>query len=161
MEKGKVTFRYAQEKDLKIILQFINKLAVHEGMPEAVKATERDIRIGLFEKKQAEVLFVLVDEKEVGFSLFFENFAAYTGKSGVFIDDLYIEPEYRGMGIGKLLIKKMAEITLERGGMRLEWLCLNENISAKKFYQHMGGHIAEGCVVFRATGLELKQMIEK
>lgn len=156
-----ITFRYAKEEDVSLVFSFVMKLAEYEGMPEAIKATEDSLREELFRQKRAEVLFVLVDEKEVGFSLFFENFAAYTGHGGIFIDDLYVDPEYRGKGIGKALIQEMAKITLERGGVRLEWLCLKENTSSMEFYKHIGGKTVDECVTFRVTGEALLEMINK
>lgn len=161
MDLSSITFRYAKKDDISLIYSFIKKLADYEGMSEAVKVTEESLNEWLFERKCAEVVFVMADNREVGFSLFFENFAAYTGRGGIFIDDLYVEPDFRGRGIGKALFQKMAEIALERGGVRLEWLCLKENKPSIGFYQHMGATLIEECAVFRATGEALKEILNK
>lgn len=154
MEKH-LSFRYATRKDVDLIYSFILKLAEYEGMPEAVKASKSMIEEWMFDRKKAEVLFAVLDDKEIGFSLFYESFAAYVGRGGIFIDDLFICPEFRGKGYGKELLKEMAKIALERECGRLEWLCLRDNIPSMKFYQHMGAKMTDECVVYRVTGDEL------
>ena len=148
----KLEFRYATQDDIDLVYTFIKKLADYEGMPEAVKASKEMIEDWMFTRNKAEVLFAMIDAKEIGFSLFYESFAAYVGKGGIFIDDLYIEPEYRGKGYGKQLLKKMAEIALERECGRLEWLCLRDNLPSMEFYKRMGAKMTDECVVFRVTG---------
>lgn len=159
--ENKLTFRYATSEDVPLIHSFIIKLAEYEGMPEPVKSTEEMIEEWMFVRKKAEVIFAILDEKEIGFSLFYESFAAYVGKGGIFIDDLYIEPEYRGKGYGKALIQRMAEIALERDCGRLEWYCLRDNKPSMEFYQHMGAVPADECVIFRATGTILQKILER
>lgn len=156
--KNLLTFRYATREDIDLIYAFIKKLAEYEGMPEAVKASKEMIEEWMFERKKAEVLFAVLDEKEIGFSLFYESFAAYVGKGGIFIDDLFICPEFRGKGYGKELLRKMAQIALERECGRLEWLCLRDNTHSMKFYQHMGAKMSDECVVYRVTGEELNKL---
>jgi len=161
MKKDSIRFRFAERKDVALVYYFIKKLAAYEKMSDAVKATEKSIEEWMFDKNRAEVLFIMDGDLEVGFSLFYESFSAYTGSGGIFIDDLYVEDEYRGKGYGKVLLQKMAEITFERDCDRLEWLCLKDNYPSIKFYQHMGATLTEECRVFRATGEVLKRMIEK
>ena len=156
--KTYIKFRYATREDIDLVYTFIKKLADYEGMPEAVKASKEMIEEWMFERKSAEVVFAVLNDKEIGFSLFYESFAAYVGKGGIFIDDLYIEPEYRGKGYGKQLLRKMAEIALERECGRLEWLCLRENAPSIEFYKKMGAHMTDECVVFRVTGDDLLNM---
>ncbi len=147
--ENKLEFRYATREDIDLIYTFIKKLAQYEGMPEAVKASKEMVEDWMFNRKRAEVLFAVLDEKEIGFSLFYESFAAYVGKGGIFIDDLYIDPEYRGKGYGKQLLSKMASIALERECGRLEWLCLRENTPSMEFYKKIGAKMTDECVVFR------------
>ena len=147
--ENKLEFRYATREDIDLIYTFIKKLAQYEGMPEAVKASKEMVEDWMFNRKRAEVLFAVLDEKEIGFSLFYESFAAYVGKGGLFIDDLYIDPEYRGKGYGKQLLSKMASIALERECGRLEWLCLRENTPSMEFYKKIGAKMTDECVVFR------------
>ncbi len=156
--KQEIVFRYATRQDVSLIYSFIMKLAEYEGMPEAVKASEDMIEEWMFDRNRAEVVFAMLDGKEIGFSLFYESFAAYVGKGGIFIDDLFICPEFRGKGYGKELLKKMAQIALERECGRLEWLCLRENMPSMEFYQHMGAKMSDECVVYRVTGEELNNL---
>ena len=153
--KSQLEFRYATRNDVNLIYSFILKLAEYEGMPEAVKASKSMIEEWMFDRNKAEVVFAVLDGNEIGFSLFYESFAAYVGKGGIFIDDLFICPEFRGKGFGKELLKEMARIALERECGRLEWLCLRDNTPSMKFYQHMGAKMTDECVVYRVTGDEL------
>ena len=99
----KLQFRYAKEKDTALILQY-------EKMLDEVVATEEILKEWIFEKNQAEVIFVLENDVEVGFALFFHNFSTFLGRSGVYLEDLYVQPAYRGKGYGKGLLKKLAQI---------------------------------------------------
>lgn len=144
-----VTFRYAERKDIPLILEFIKGLAEHEGVPELVTATEELLGEWLFDKEKAEVLFLEVSGKEAGFALFFESFATYPGRGGIYLDDLFIKPEYRGHGYGKAMFKKLAQVTLERGGMRIEWLCLKNNLQGIAFYETIGGKELDISTTFR------------
>ena len=152
---SQLDFRYATRDDVNLIYSFILKLAEYEGMPEAVKASKAMIEEWMFDRKKAEVIFAVLDGIEIGFSLFYESFAAYVGKGGIFIDDLFICPEFRGKGYGKELLKEMSKIALKRECGRLEWLCLRDNTPSMNFYQHMGAKMTNECVVYRVTGEEL------
>lgn len=156
-----ITFRYAEKADVSLALAFIKKLAVYEKALEHVMATEELLEEWLFDKKYGEMLFLLVNGVEVGSCIFHEGFADYLGKGFLFIDALYVEESCRGCGCGKALLKKMAEITLERGCGRLEWLCLDWNQSSYQFYQYMGATPLRECVPFRVTGEELNEMLKK
>lgn len=107
------------------ILEFIRALAAYEKMSDEVVATEELLREWIFEKKKAEVLFACEDGKEVGFALFFHNFSTFLGRAGIYLEDLFVLPEYRGKGYGTGLLKKLAQIAVERGCGRLEWWCLD------------------------------------
>lgn len=113
-------FRFATEDDLTLILDFIIQLAEYEDMLDEVVATEELLNEWIFEKKVAEVIFALEDDVEVGFALFFHNFSTFLGKAGIYLEDLFVKPEYRGKGYGKGLIKKLASIAVERNCGRLE-----------------------------------------
>ena len=129
-----MTFRYATEDDCNLILNFIRGLAAYEKMSDQVVATEELLREWIFEKRKAEVLFVCEDNKEVGFALFFHNFSTFLGRAGIYLEDLFVLPEYRNKGYGKALLKKLAQITVERGCGRLEWACLDWNKPSIEFY---------------------------
>lgn len=156
-----VTFRYAERKDVPLILEFIRGLAEHEGMPGLVTATEELLEEWLFDREKAEVLFLEVSGTEAGFALFFESLAAYPGRGGLYLDDLYVKPEYRGHGYGKALFQKLAQITLERGGMRIEWLCLKSNLSGIRFYEAIGGKKLDMSTTFRIEDEALKHLAER
>ena len=153
-------FRFAEEKDAPLILEFIRGLAEYERMSDQVVATEALLREWIFEKKKAEVLFVLEGTKEVGFALFFHNFSTFLGKAGIYLEDLYVLPEYRGKGYGKGLLKKLARITLERGCGRLEWSCLDWNQPSIDFYLSLEAKPMTDWTVYRLTGDTLRHMAE-
>ena len=122
-----LTFRDATEDDVALILEFIRKLADYEHRLDEVIATEDELRKWIFEKKQAEVIFALEDGKEIGFALFFLSFSTYISNVNLHLEDLFIDPEYRGKGYGKALLKKLAKIVVDRGYGRFEWTCLAWN----------------------------------
>ena len=115
-----MTFRFAMEADCALILRFIRGLAAYEKMSDQVVATEELLREWIFEKQKAEALFVCDGEREVGFALFFHNFSTFLGRAGIYLEDLFVLPEYRGKGYGKALLKRLVQITSERGCGRLE-----------------------------------------
>jgi len=154
-------FRYAREDDLALILDFIKELADYEKMLDEVIATESDLKEWIFDKKVAEVIFVMEDDVEVGFALFFHNFSTFLGKAGIYLEDLYVKPEYRGRGYGKVLIKKLASIAVERNCGRLEWWCLDWNRPSIEFYLSLGAEPMEDWTVYRVAGSTLKELAEK
>ena len=113
-------FRFADEGDVALILDFIKGLAEYERMSDQVVATEDILREWIFEKKKAEVIFAQEDGKEIGFALFFHNFSTFLGRSGIYLEDLFVLPEYRGRGHGKALIRELARITVERNNYVLK-----------------------------------------
>ena len=155
-----MTFRFADENDCSVILAFIKALADYEKMSDQVVATEDLLKEWIFEKKKAEVLFVCENEKEVGFALFFHNFSTFLGRAGIYLEDLFVLPEYRGKGYGKALLKKLAQITVERGCGRLEWACLDWNQPSIDFYLSLGAAPMDEWTTYRLTGDTLKEMAE-
>ena len=145
-------FRFAEEGDTPLILQFIRELADYEGMLGEVVADEATLKEWIFRKQKAEVLFVLADGREVGFALFFHNFSTFLGRAGLYLEDLYVKPEYRGRGYGKAILKKLAAIAVERGCGRLEWWCLDWNRPSIDFYLSLGAQPMEDWTVYRITG---------
>ena len=126
--------RFATEADIPVILEFIHALAAYENMEDQVIVTPELLKEWVFQKKKAEVFLVSEDEKPVGFALFFHNFSTWLGRAGIYLEDLFVLPEYRGKGYGKLLLKRLARLTLQRGCGRLEWACLDWNTPSRKFY---------------------------
>ena len=153
-------FRFAEEKDVSLILQFIKDLAEYEHMLEEVVATEALLTEWIFQKEKAEVIFVLEDGQEVGFALFFHNFSTFLGRAGLYLEDLYVKPEYRHKGYGKGLLKKLARIAVERGCGRLEWWCLDWNQPSIDFYLSLGAEPMEDWTVYRIAGDTLQKLAE-
>ena len=147
-----VTFRFAERKDCALILDFIKKLADYEKLSDEVVANESLLEEWIFDKKKAEVIFAVVDGKEVGFALFFHNFSTFLGRAGIYLEDLFVLEEYRGNGYGKALLKKLAQITRERGCGRLEWCCLDWNTPSVDFYLALGAERMDDWTTFRLSG---------
>lgn len=153
--------RYAQRQDVQIILQFIKELAEYEHMLDEVIADEKILEEWIFDKQKAEVVFALEGDKEVGFALFFHNFSTFLGRAGVYLEDLFVRPEYRGKGYGKGLLTKLAQIAVERGCGRLEWSCLDWNKPSIDFYRSMGAVPMDDWTVYRITGETLANLGKK
>ena len=153
-------FRYAERKDTKLILQFVRELAEYEKLSGEVVADESTLEEWIFDKQKAEVIFALDGDKEAGFALFFHNFSTFLGRAGIYLEDLYISPEYRGRGYGKGLLKKLASIAVERGCGRLEWSCLDWNKPSIDFYLSLGAKPMDEWTVYRLAGDTLKKMAE-
>ena len=151
-----LTFRYAQPEDCGLILGFIQALAEYEGMLEEVVATEPLLREWIFEK----VLFACEDGREGGFALFFHNFSTFLGRAGIYLEDLYVMPEYRGRGYGKALLRRLAKIAVERGCGRLEWWCLDWNRPSIDFYLSLGAEPMQDWTVYRIAGDTLATLAE-
>ena len=158
---SKTEFRFATEQDTALILDFIKSLAEYEKMSDQVVADEKLLREWIFEKKKAEVIFALDGGKEVGFALFFHNFSTFLGRSGIYLEDLFVKPEYRGRGHGKSLIRELARITVERGCGRLEWCCLDWNKPSIDFYLSLGAKPMDEWTIYRLCGDALEGFAEK
>lgn len=152
-----VTFRFAQPEDAALILRFVRALADYEKLSDEVVATEELLHEWIFEKQKAEVLFAVADGVEVGIALFFHNFSTFLGRAGIYLEDLFVLPEYRGNGYGKALLKRLAAIAVERGCGRLEWSCLDWNAPSIAFYKSMGAAPMDGWTVYRLTGETLQR----
>ena len=153
-----LTFRFAVKQDTPLILNFIKELADYEHMLDQVVADEATLADQLFQKKNAEVLFALENGREVGFALFFHNFSTFLGRSGLYLEDLYVRPDCRGKGYGKAILQKLASIAVERGCGRLEWWCLDWNKPSIDFYLSLGAEPMSGWTVYRLAGDTLKNL---
>jgi len=153
-----LTFRFATEDDCGLILSFRNALAEYEKLSDEVVATEELLKEWIFEKGKAEVIFACEGGKEVGFALFFHNFSTFLGRAGIYLEDLFVLPEYRDKGYGKALLRKLAQLTLERGCGRLEWACLDWNQPSIDFYRSLDAAPMDEWTTFRLTGVTLENM---
>ena len=156
----KLTFRNAERRDTALILRFIKELADYEKMLDEVVADEATLEEWLFDKQKAEVIFAVVDGREIGFALFFHNFSTFLGHAGIYLEDLYVMPEYRGKGYGKAILKKLASIAVERGCGRLEWWCLDWNKPSIDFYLSLGAEPMSDLTVYRIAGDTLRQLAD-
>ncbi len=153
-------FRIATPQDTALILDFIKGLAEYEKMSDQVVADEALLHEWIFEKKKAEVIFALEDGVEVGFALFFHNFSTFLGRAGLYLEDLFVKPAYRGRGHGKALIRELARIAVERGCGRLEWCCLDWNQPSIDFYLSLGALPMDEWTTYRLSGEGLTSFAE-
>lgn len=157
-----LSIRFAIEQDTPIIFNFIKQLAVYEKLPHEVKADTTTLRKSLFGgRKVAEVILAEYDDTAVGFALFFHNFSTFLGKPGLYIEDLFVQPEMRGKGIGSALLSFLAQLAIDRDCGRLEWWVLDWNKPAIRFYQKMGARAMYEWTVFRITGETLNTLAQK
>lgn len=153
------TYRNAGEDDISLILEFIKKLADYEGRLDEVTATEEDLSRWIFDEGIAEVIFVLEDGKEVGFALFYKTFSTYIAKINIHLEDMFVEPAYRGKGYGKGLMKEIAKIIIERGYGRFEWTAVSWNEPAIDFYLSIGAEQMDW-ELFHLDGDDLKKLAD-
>ena len=145
----KVVIRKAVREDTALIFEFIRGIAKYEKMENEVEATVEMLEEQLFDKGRAEVIFAMEKDKEVGFALFFHNFSTFVGRAGLYLEDLYVYPEYRGKGYGKALFMELVNIASERRCGRMEWVCLNWNEPSIDFYRSMGAVALDEWTTYR------------
>lgn len=155
-----MTIRYAERSDVNTILEFIKGLAEYEHMTDEVVATPEMLEEWLFDKKTAEVIFASENGIDVGFALFFHNFSTFLGRGGIYLEDLFVKPEYRGRGYGKALLTELASIAVERKCGRLEWSCLDWNKPSIDFYLSMNAVPMSDWTVYRLAGKRLLDAAE-
>ncbi|SNX54932.1 GNAT family N-acetyltransferase [Thermoanaerobacterium sp. RBIITD] len=153
--------RYAQENDVSIILEFIKELASYEKLNDQVVATEDILKRSLFDRKVAEVLIGEYDCKPVCYAIFFYNFSTFTGKPGIYLEDIYVKPEYRNKGIGKIILTYIAKLATDRDCSRFEWACLDWNEPSINFYKSLGAVPMDEWTVYRLEGDSIKKLAEK
>ena len=156
-----MTIRHAERKDCALILQFIKDLADYEKMLNEVMATPEILEEWIFDKHKAEVIFAMEGDVEVGFALFFHNFSTFVGRAGIYLEDLFVQPEHRGKGYGKALLQQLAKIAVERGCGRLEWVCLDWNQPSIDFYKSLGAVPMDEWTIYRIAGPRLKEFAEE
>jgi GNAT superfamily N-acetyltransferase len=150
--------RPAAPQDVPTILRFIRELAEYERALDQVEATEEQVHEALFGANPAVFAHLAEDEKgePVGFALWFLNFSTWTGKHGIYLEDLYVTPEARGGGHGKALLAELARIAVERGYARYEWSCLDWNEPSIRFYKSLGAEAMTEWTGYRLSGRALQ-----
>jgi GNAT superfamily N-acetyltransferase len=143
----------ARPVDVPVLLGLIKKLAEYERLLDQVVATEAMIHDALFgERSAAEAVIAWIGDEPVGFAIYFHNFSTFRGRQGLYLEDLFVEPAYRGQGIGKRLLLHLAHVAVARGCDRFEWAVLDWNESSIKFYQSLGATAQDDWTIYRLTG---------
>jgi GNAT superfamily N-acetyltransferase len=157
--KASISIRPATVSDCPLILQFIRGLAEYEKLLHEVVANEKSLEETLFgEHPGAEVLIAEWEGQAAGFALFFSNYSTFLGRPGIYLEDLFVYPEFRGHGLGKALLSHLAALTVERKGGRLDWSVLDWNTPSIDFYKSIGAHPLDGWTTFRLKGDALNAM---
>ena len=152
--------RPAQPNEAGLILEFIKKLAEYEKCSDEVVADEQTIYQSIFVEKAAEVVFAEEDGVVIGFALFFHNFSTFVGRKGLYLEDLFIIPEKRGLGYGKAILKYLADIAVKRNCGRMEWICLDWNAPSLAFYRSIGAIPLDEWTVQRMTEKVVKDFAD-
>ena len=154
----KFNLRKSTRADVPLILYFIKELAEYEKLLDTVIATEESLEDHIFNKERVEVLIAEENNTPIGFALFFYNFSTFVGRSGLYLEDIYIKPENRGKGYGKRIFKELAKIAVERNCGRMEWVCLNWNEPSIKFYKKLKAIPMDEWTIYRLSGDDLKNL---
>jgi GNAT superfamily N-acetyltransferase len=151
--------RPAEAPDVPVILRLIRALAEYEREPDAVTATEADLlRDGFGDQKRFHVVLAEWDGAAVGFAFYFFNYSTWQGRPGLYLEDLFVDPAFRGWGIGKALLVHLARIAVEKGCGRYQWQVLDWNEPSIRFYQSMGGQILREWLTVRVKGEDLERL---
>src|SRR5689334_7346504 len=154
-----MAIRFAERADVPLILRLIKALAVYEKPEDKVVATEEKVGRALFgPRPYAEALIAELDREAVGFALFFPNFSTFLAQPGIYLEDLFVEPEHRGAGVGRALLERLARIAVERECGRLEWAVLDWNKDAIGFYKRLGATPNDDWTVYRLAGEALRAL---
>lgn len=150
--------RPAVPSDVAVILELVRALAVYEQEPDAVEATEADLHRGLFEDRTCAAHVAEIDGQVVGFALWYPTFSTWTGRPGLWLEDLFVLPASRGLGLGRALLQELAAVCLERGWSRFEWWVLDWNAPAIGFYRALGAVPQDEWTTFRVSGAALETL---
>jgi GNAT superfamily N-acetyltransferase len=156
-----MTFRLAAAAadDVPIILSLIKALAEYERLADQVHASEADLRGALFGwRPAAEVIIAYADDEPAGFALYFQSFSTFVGRPGLYLEDLFVKPEWRNQGLGRKLLARLARIAVERNYGRMEWSVLNWNEMALRVYRAAGARPLNDWTVYRLSGVELRDL---
>ena len=151
----------ARDRDVPLILELIRGLAEYERLADQVVATEAGLHEALFgPQPAAEVVIAYAGGHPAGFALFFHNFSTFLGRRGLYLEDLFVKPEFRRLGVGRRLLTELARIAVARGCGRFEWSVLDWNAPAIEFYTRLGAQPLDDWTVFRLTGRALTELAQ-
>lgn len=158
----KLHIREAAREDIPLLLSLIRELAEYEKLVSEVVVTEEILEESLFSQiPAAEALIGEYDGESIGFAIFFHNFSTFLGQRGLYLEDLYIKPEFRNRGFGREMLMHLAQIAVERNCGRFEWAVLDWNASAIGFYEKLGAQAMKDWTVFRVTGAALQELAQE
>ena len=159
---NQLSIRQAVAEDAALILHFIRELAIYEKAEHEVLATEQTIKETIFsDDSHVNALICEEDGQPLGIAIYFYNYSTWLAKPGLYLEDLYVSLEHRGKGAGKLLLKKMAQIALQKGCGRFEWSCLDWNKPSRDFYESIGANSQDEWVGYRMSGQTLIDFAEQ
>ncbi|MDR3173640.1 MAG: GNAT family N-acetyltransferase [Treponema sp.] len=153
-----ILLRFAEPEDSPLILEFVRSLAAYEKLLDSVEADEEGFRKYIFDEKKAEVIIAEYDGVPAGFALFFHTFSTFVGRPGLYLEDIFVKPPYRGKGLGKLFLTFLARLALERNCGRFEWACLDWNEPSIKFYKSQGARPLDEWTTYRVSGGALREL---
>jgi len=155
------TIRFAEENDARIVLDMVRELAAYEKLVDNLEATEELFSESLFQRGVAEALIGEYEGKPVGYAICCHNFSSFTGRIGLYIEDIYVKPEMRGKGFGRAMFAYIAQLAIERKCGRLEWSCLDWNKPSIAFYEKMDAKRLEDWTMYKLSGDALQRMARK
>ena len=158
MTKDNILIRRAERQDVPLLLDFIRGIARYEKMENEVIASPEVLEREMFDEHRAEAVFAVVDGREVGFALYFYNFSTFIGHSGLYLEDLFVWPEYRGKGYGKALLLHLVKTAREHQCGRMEWMSLNWNKPSNDFYLSLGAVPLNECTIYRLDAMALERL---
>jgi GNAT superfamily N-acetyltransferase len=156
-----ILLRFAEPEDSALILEFVRALAEYEGLLDSVEAGAEGLKKYIFDEKKAEVLIAEYDGVPAGFALFFHTFSTFLGRPGLYLEDIFVKPPYRGKGLGKLFLAFLARLALDRNCGRFEWACLDWNEPSIKFYKSQGARPMDEWTTYRLSGGALEELGKK
>ncbi len=161
VKKENVMIRKAGREDVPLLLEFIRGIARFGKMEDEVVASPKVLEREMFDEHRAEAVFAVVDGREVGFAIYFYNFSTFIGHSGLYLEDLFVLPEYRGKGYGKALLLHLVKIAREHHCGRMEWMSLDWNKPGNDFYRSLGAVPIDDCTVYRLDAAAMERLYKE
>jgi GNAT superfamily N-acetyltransferase len=158
-KKDEFTIRRTDISDAELVLAYIKKIAAYEKMSDLVVTDVNDIQVSIYEKKQAEVVIAEVDDKPIGFMLYFFSYSTFWGRANLYLEDLFIDEPHRHKGYGKLMFKALGKIAIENNCKRIDWMCLDWNKKSIEFYESLGAKALNEWITFRLEDEDIHKLI--